>query len=85
MNSLQQQPDANVHLLTEQAANVIKEAVGTGAQQAKAKSGELKGEAAEYAGKGKGKAEEALGEAKGKTKEAAGEIEGKAKEAKHSL
>ncbi|CAG7986584.1 unnamed protein product [Penicillium olsonii] len=65
----------------EQAAHHLKDAVGAGAQQAKEKSGDVKGEAAELAGKGKGKAGEAMGEAKGKAEEAMGEAKGKAKEA----
>lgn len=76
--------DTNMHL-TEKAAHHLKEAVGAGAQQAKEKSGELKGGAAEYAGKGKGKAEETLGAAKGKAKETMSEAESKAKEAKDRL
>ncbi|KAJ5293874.1 hypothetical protein PENANT_c002G08230 [Penicillium antarcticum] len=80
----------------EKAAHSIKDAVGAGAQQAKAKGEEAKGDAANMAGEGKGKAEEALGqgkgkaeeamgEAKGKTKEAMGAVEGKAKEAKSRM
>ncbi|KAJ6083175.1 hypothetical protein N7467_007310 [Penicillium canescens] len=69
----------------EKAAHSIKEAVGAGAQQAKAKGEEAKGDAAKVAGQGQGKAEEALGEAKGKTKEAMGTVEGKAKEAKNRM
>ncbi|KAJ5827053.1 hypothetical protein N7447_003816 [Penicillium robsamsonii] len=66
----------------EKAAEKIKDVVGSGAKQAKAKSGEVKGEAAEYAGKGKGKAEEVLGEAKGEASEYAGKGKGKVEEAK---
>jgi hypothetical protein len=76
---------ANIGFTTEKAAHTIKEAVGAGTQQAKAKGEEAKGDAAKVAGQGQGKAAEALGEAKGKTKEAMGTVEGKAKEAKNRM
>jgi hypothetical protein len=76
---------ANIGFTTEKAAHSIKDAVGAGVQQAKARGEEGKGDAAKVAGQGKGKAEEALGEAKGKTKEAMGAAEGKAKEAKNHM
>ncbi|KAJ5749090.1 uncharacterized protein N7511_010786 [Penicillium nucicola] len=80
----------------EKAAENLRNAVGAGAQQAKTKGEDAKGDAAQVAGQakgkaeealgqGKGKAQEAMGEAKGKTKEAMGTVEGKAKEAKSRL
>jgi hypothetical protein len=71
--------------VSDAAVKGIKDAVGAGAQQAKAKGEEAKGDAAKVAGQSKGKADEALGEAKGKTKEAMGTVEEKAKEAKGTV
>ncbi|KAJ5588689.1 hypothetical protein N7537_011367 [Penicillium hordei] len=63
----------------EKAANKIKDAVGSGAKQAREKGAEVKGEASEYAGKAKGEAAEYAGKGKGKAEEALGEAKQKTK------
>ncbi|KAJ5941131.1 hypothetical protein N7516_001299 [Penicillium verrucosum] len=63
----------------EKAANKLKDAVGSGAKQAREKGDEVKGEASEYAGKVKGEAAEYAGKGKGKAEEALGEAKQKAK------
>jgi hypothetical protein len=70
---------ANMTLPTEKAANKIKDAVGSGAKQAREKGAEVKGEASEYAGKAKGEAAEYAGKGKGKAEEALGEAKQKTK------
>ncbi|CAI7602044.1 hypothetical protein PCG10_005167 [Penicillium crustosum] len=64
----------------EKAANKIKDAVGSGAKQAREKGEEVKGEASEYAGKAKGEAAQYAGKVKGEAAEYAGKGKGKAEE-----
>lgn len=81
MTSIQcAETDANMTLPTEKAANKIKDAVGSGAKQAREKGEEVKGEASEYAGKAKGEAAQYAGKVKGEAAEYAGKGKGKAEE-----